>query len=66
MPNKSQGTWYVSFELPLGKRGHARATKTFRSELEAKKFARAKLAETKKVSAGTSILICRNGPPPRR
>ena len=53
MANKSQGTWYVSFELPRGKRKLTRATKTFRSELEAKKFARAKLAETLNVSAGT-------------
>ena len=53
MANKSQGTWYVSFELPQGKRKHARATETFRSELEAKKFARAKLVDTSNVTAGT-------------
>jgi hypothetical protein len=53
MANKSQGTWYVSFELPPGKRKRARATETFRSELEAKKFARAKLVDTLNVSAGT-------------
>ena len=53
MANKSQGTWYVSFELPRGKQKHARATETFRSELEAKKFARAKLVDTPNVSAGT-------------
>jgi len=53
MADKSQGTWYVSFELPRGKRAHARATETFPSEREAKKFARAKLAHTQKVSAGT-------------
>jgi hypothetical protein len=54
MANKSQGTWYVSFELlPRGKRKLARTTETFRSELEAKKFARAKLTETPNVSAGT-------------
>jgi hypothetical protein len=53
MANKSQGTWYVSFELPRGKRKNARATETFRSELEAKKFARAKLVDTPNVSAGT-------------
>ena len=34
-------------------RRHARATETFRNEREAKKFARAKLAETQNVSAGT-------------
>ena len=53
MANKSQGTWYVSFERRWGKREHTRATETFPNEREAKKFARAKLAETKKVSAGT-------------
>jgi hypothetical protein len=54
MTNKSQGTWYVSFEVPRGTRKkHARATETFHSELKAKKFARAKLAEALNVSAGT-------------
>jgi hypothetical protein len=54
MAKKSQGKWYVSFELvPRGGQRQARATETFRSEQEAKKFARAKLAETQSVSAGT-------------
>ena len=53
MANKSQGTWYVSFELPWAKRRHPRATETFPNEREAKNFARAKLAQTKNVSAGT-------------
>ena len=53
MANKSQGTWYVSFELPPGKRALARATETFPNEREAKKFARAKLVETPNVTAGT-------------
>ena len=53
MAGKSRGTWYVSFELPPGKRGHARATETFPNEFEAKKFARAKLVDTPNVSAGT-------------
>jgi hypothetical protein len=53
MAKKSQGSWYVSFELPREKRRRARATETFRSELEAKKFARAKLAKTLNVTAGT-------------
>jgi hypothetical protein len=53
MAYKSKSTWYVSFEPEAGKRGVARATETFRSELEAKQFARAKLAQTKNVSAGT-------------
>ena len=53
MANKSQRTWYVSFELPRGKRALARATETFPNEREAKKFARAKLVDTANVSAGT-------------
>ena len=53
MANKSQGTWYVSFNLPRGNRPRARATETFPNEREAKKFARAKLAETQNVTAGT-------------
>ena len=53
MANKSQGTWYVSFELPRGKRTLARATETFPNEGEAKKFARAKLVDTPNVTAGT-------------
>jgi hypothetical protein len=53
MANKSQGTWYVSFERPRGMRTFARATETFPNEREAKKFARAKLVETPNVTAGT-------------
>jgi hypothetical protein len=53
MAYKSQGTWYVSFELPRGKRTLARATETFPNELEARKFARAKLIDTPNVTAGT-------------
>ena len=53
MANKSQGTWYVAFEQQMRKRGRTRATETFPNERDAKKFARAKLVETQKVSAGT-------------
>ena len=54
MANKPQGMWYVSFELPRrGKRSFARATETFPNEQEAKQFARAKLALTLNISAGT-------------
>jgi hypothetical protein len=53
MANKSQATWYVSFELPQGKRSSARTTETFPNEREAKKFARAKLLDTPNVTAGT-------------
>ena len=51
MANKSQVRWYVSFQVP--QRMHSRATETFPNEFEAKKFARAKLVDTPKVSAGT-------------
>jgi len=56
MAVRPHDTWYVSFEpikLPTGKRAFSRATETFRSELEAKDFARQKLTETQNVSAGT-------------
>ena len=54
MANKSRDTCYVSFDRPGAKRrGHPRATETFPNEREGKKFARAKLAEARKVSAGT-------------
>jgi hypothetical protein len=54
MANKSQDTWYVSFEVrQREKREHARAAETFPNEREAKKFASAKLAETQHVTAGT-------------
>src|ERR1700722_8139182 len=53
MANKSQGTWYVSFERPRGKRTLLRATETFPNEREAKQFARAKLVDTPNVTAGT-------------
>jgi hypothetical protein len=56
MPVRPHDIWYVSLEpikLPTRKRAFSRATETFRSELEAKEFARQKLTETKNVSAGT-------------
>jgi hypothetical protein len=54
MANKSQDTWYVSFEVRRRwTQDRARATETFPNEREAKKFARVKLAETQKVIAGT-------------
>jgi hypothetical protein len=56
MPIRPQDSWYVSFEvkrLPPRKRLFARATETFRSELEAKEFARQKLADTQNITAGT-------------
>jgi hypothetical protein len=53
MANKFQGTWYVSFERPRGKRTSARATEPFPNEREAKEFATTKLVETLNVTAGT-------------
>ena len=56
MANKSQGMlWFVSFDLRREEKRlpSRRATETFSSEQEAKKFARAKLAETVHVNAGT-------------
>jgi hypothetical protein len=55
MANKSQGKlWFVSYALPRErKRPHTRTTETFANEREAKKFSRAKLAETPYISAGT-------------
>jgi hypothetical protein len=54
MAKKPRGVWYVSFELPRkGKRSFARATETFLNEREAKQFARAKLADTLNIRAGT-------------
>jgi hypothetical protein len=53
MANKKQDLWYVSFELPRGKRPFARGTETFPDEREAKQFARAKLDHTLNITAGT-------------
>ncbi len=56
MAVRRQDTWFVSFEpkkLRPGKRAFSQATETFRSELEAKEFAKQKLAESQNVSAGT-------------
>ena len=53
---RSKGTWYVSFEpkerLP-GPRGFMRKTETFRSEQDAKAFAKATLADSSNINAGT-------------
>ena len=56
MAVRPQDTWYVSFEAKKvrpGRRSFSRATETFRSELEAKEFAKQKLTEAKNVTAGT-------------
>jgi hypothetical protein len=53
MANKSQGTWYVSFDVPRRKHSIARATETFPNERAAKEFARAKLIDTPNITAGT-------------
>jgi hypothetical protein len=55
-PKTPKGTWYVSFEpkerLP-GQRGFIRKTETFRSEQDAKAFAKAKLVDGLNINAGT-------------
>jgi hypothetical protein len=53
MANKSQGTWYVSFDVPRRKHSFARTTETFPNERAAKEFARAKLVDTPNITAGT-------------
>jgi hypothetical protein len=52
---RSKGTWYVSCESRerVGKRTQSRVTETFRTEREAKAFARAKLADGLNINAGT-------------
>jgi hypothetical protein len=57
MADSINKTWYVSFEKPktgkpAGSSG-SRTTVTFQNELDAREFARAKLAEAINVSAGT-------------
>jgi hypothetical protein len=54
-PKPPKGKWYVSCESNerVGKRAHARVTKTFRNEQEAKAFVKTKLAEGLNVGAGT-------------
>ena len=55
-PKRSKDTWYVSFEpkerLP-GQRGLMRKTETFRSEQDAKAFAKARLVDGSNINAGT-------------
>jgi hypothetical protein len=55
-PRRSKGTWYVSFEpkerLP-GKYRPVRTTDIFRTEREAKAFARARLTDGSNINAGT-------------
>ena len=51
-------TWYVSIELPLRspkptRRPYSRKTFTFQTEIDAKDFAKARLADTRNVSSGT-------------
>jgi hypothetical protein len=55
-PERSKGTWYVSFEpkeLLPGPRGFMRKTETFRSEQDAKAFAKATLTDSSNINAGT-------------
>jgi hypothetical protein len=55
-PRRSKGTWYVSYEpkeRPTGKYRPLRTADTFRTEQEAKAFARTKLADGLNINAGT-------------
>ncbi|MGA7805266.1 hypothetical protein [Bradyrhizobium sp.] len=56
MAERSKHTWYVSFKpkstLP-GKRAQSRTTATFPNETDARTFAKAMIADTPHVSAGT-------------
>jgi hypothetical protein len=52
MAIKSQGTWYVPFQIPPGKRSFARATETFRSEFKAKKFCESEIGRDPKCQRG--------------
>jgi len=56
MTVKTQDTWYVTFQLKqrsARRPTRLRLAETFRTEREAKKFAKAKLINTLNVSAGT-------------
>jgi hypothetical protein len=51
-PNRTKGTWYVSFETPE-KRVKTRTTQPFQNEHDAKAFAKARLDDSLNVAAGT-------------
>ena len=53
--NSITNHWFVSVETPKHMRfsRHARETKSFPTEIEAKRFATAMLSEGRKVTAGT-------------
>ena len=56
MTRGPKNTWYVSFEpeeRPPGQRVFVRKTETFRSEQNAKAFAKAKLTDGLNIVAGT-------------
>jgi hypothetical protein len=54
MVSQPKDTWYVSYETSRReKRPFARQTETFKTEREAKEFARSKLVQTLNVTAGT-------------
>jgi hypothetical protein len=55
-PRRSKGTWYVSYERKerqLGRNHPLRAADTFRNEQDAKAFAKARLADSLNINAGT-------------
>jgi wyosine [tRNA(Phe)-imidazoG37] synthetase (radical SAM superfamily) len=53
--NSTTNHWFVSVKTPKHMRfsRHARETKSFPTEIEAKRFAKAMLSEGRKVTAGT-------------
>jgi hypothetical protein len=54
MAGRPQDTWFVSYETSrLEKRPFARQTETFKTEQEAKQFAKSKLVQTLNITAGT-------------
>jgi hypothetical protein len=55
-PKKSKAKWYVSFERKdrqPGRNHPLREAETFRTEQDAKAFARARLADGRNINAGT-------------
>jgi len=55
-PKKSEAKWYVSYERKerqLGRNHPLRAAGTFRNEQDAKAFAKARLADSLNINAGT-------------
>jgi hypothetical protein len=67
MAKKRANHWFVSVEMPKGRRMHVfvRQTKTFPTEAEAKQFAKEMLSEGTRIVAGT-LLSAQSAKPTRR